>query len=107
MPTKQQNTGGFHYSGDVSGNVHLTPLTNGQQFTYMFENFFHPLVGELIAQLNQTSVAGMLDPTFLQRRAADFFTHDYTPLPSETVVLNYSKKTIDVQPGGPYANYNW
>ena len=36
-----------------------------QQYSYHFENFFHPFVGKLIAQLNQSSVAGMLDPGFL------------------------------------------
>jgi hypothetical protein len=35
------------------------------QFTYEFQNFFHPFVGELIGKLNLTSVAGMLDPSFL------------------------------------------
>jgi len=31
------------------------------RFTYTFENFFHPLIGELIAKLNRKSLPGMLD----------------------------------------------
>ena len=31
------------------------------QFTYMFQNFFHPFVGELIAKLNRDWLPGMLD----------------------------------------------
>lgn len=42
----------------------LTQLARGHQdtqFTYTFENFFHPFVGELIAKLNRDSLPGMLD----------------------------------------------
>src|SRR5260370_28157395 len=49
----------------------------------------------------------MLDPAFLQGLTQDFFTSDYKPLSSDTVQINYSPKTIDVSPGGPYSNYNW
>jgi len=31
------------------------------QFRYTFENLFHPFVGQLIAQLNKESLAGMMD----------------------------------------------
>src|SRR6266436_5056274 len=34
------------------------------QFSYRFENFFHPFVGELIAKLNRDSLPGMLDATW-------------------------------------------
>ena len=75
---------------------------------YTFENFFHPFVSELIGQLNRTSVAGLLDPSFLQNRRQTFFEKDYnTVLPSDTGPVEYFDKTIDVTPGGPYANYNW
>jgi hypothetical protein len=34
------------------------------QFTYTFQNFFHPFVGELIGKLNRDSLPGMLDATW-------------------------------------------
>ncbi len=100
----------FHYATDVN-NVQKLNFKIADQFTYTFENFFHPFVGELIGQLNQSSFAGLLDPTFLQKLATDastpdFFTTDYIPLTSETVQINHFPKEIDVH-NGPYANYNW
>ncbi len=103
---------GFHYSADDNQIIHIPKI---DQFTYTFENFFHPFVGELIAKLNQTSVAGLLDPVFLEGLANDpaaqnFFTTNYAPLLSQqTVMINvpYPTKTIDVSLGGTYANYNW
>lgn len=102
----QKKASGFHASGDVNRvtDVHFYQT---DQFTYTFENFFHPFIGDLIARLNQTSVADLLDPEFLQGLTASFFTTDYTPTTSATVQLSYDQKTIDVRPGGPYANYNW
>jgi hypothetical protein len=101
----------YHYGIDFSNLVNWR-VNQVDQFTYTFENFFHPFVGQLIAQLNQTSVAGMLDPGFLQNLVAqaaipDFFTTDYTLLTGNSVAINHSPKSIDVATGGPYANYNW
>ena len=96
----------FHYAAD-SNQVMNTHFKIADQFTYTFENFFHPYVGELIKQLNQLSIAGLLDPVFLQGLVTDFFMTDYTPLASDTVQLNSFPKEIDVHDGGPYANYNW
>ena len=45
------------------------------EFTYTFENFFHPFVGELIEQLNRKSLAGLLDPNFHQSLTAEFFDY--------------------------------
>jgi hypothetical protein len=33
------------------------------QFTYTFENFFHPFVGELIEKLNKESLSGSKIPS--------------------------------------------
>jgi len=110
MPNYQHS---FHYYSERN---RIQDIASAQidQFTYTFENFFHPFIGQLIAQLNKTSVAGLLDPSFLQGLATDssaqnFFTTNYTLLPSRTGKVNqpYPQKTIDVQPGGSYANYNW
>ena len=77
------------------------------QFTYTFENFFHPFVGELIAKLNRDSLPGMLagqlDPALLQH----FFKAFYNPIESNLVQVKYFPKEIDVSMCGPYANYNW
>lgn len=77
------------------------------KFTYTFENFFHPFVGELIKQLNRESLPGMLDPKFHQSLRTQFFDDFYTSLTSEVVEINHFPKEIDLQEGGPYANYNW
>jgi hypothetical protein len=75
-------------------------------FTYTFENFFHPFVGELIKKLNRESLPGMLDPDFHQGLATPFFDDFYTAL-TDFVTINPFDKEIDVGEGSPYANYNW
>src|SRR5208337_1526350 len=93
------------YSGEVA---QLNPqFFSINQFTYTFENYFHPFLTELIGQLNRTSVSGMLDPKFLASLEQSFFTNDYTPLSTDSVKLQYFDKEIDLSVGGPYAIYNW
>ncbi len=80
------------------------------EYDYDFENFFHPLVGSLIKQLNTASgdpIEAMLDPTYLAGLSTDFFTGDYVPAASATVNLAYYPKAIDLDHQLPYANYNW
>lgn len=99
---------GFHYLPDAA--VKAWPLfiyRQDTQCTYTFQNFFHPYVGELIAQLNRKSLPGMLDPSYHQSLTKAFFDDYYTVLNSDTVKLNSFPKEIDVDDGGPYANYNW
>ena len=82
------------------------------RFEYDFENFFHPLVGELVQRLNRESLAGMLDAAWQKGLAKDFFDGLYA-LSAEAVKSNgvvgveRHPKEIDVSVGGPYANYNW
>ena len=84
-------------------------------FSYDFENFFHPFLYQLIKQLNETSVAGMLDPDFLSKLDVPYVTSqnlpyapgDYTALSTDSVTVHLEDKVIDVSIGGPYANYNW
>ncbi|GAA3788751.1 hypothetical protein ACFS5L_15930 [Streptomyces phyllanthi] len=105
--TDRRRSPGFHERRDVrlgaraAGDAALT-----SDFTYTFENFFHPYVGELIERLNKGSLAGLLDPQF-QEKLADphFFESFYTPAASGLVTS--FPKDIDVRPGGSYANYNW
>jgi hypothetical protein len=77
------------------------------RFTYAFENFFHPFVGELIAKLNRDSLLGMLDATWQESLKRDFFEALYQPTHSDTVKVVSLPKEIDVAEHGPYANYNW
>ena len=46
-----------------------TPLQqSADNYYYDFENFFHPLIGQLIQRLNQATgdpIAALLDPGFL------------------------------------------
>jgi hypothetical protein len=77
------------------------------EFTYTFQNFFHPFVGELIKKLNRESLPGLLDAKYHQNLATEFFDESYTSLTSKLVKLNHFPKEIDVLEGGPYANYNW
>ncbi len=101
-----RETSGFHHAVDAS-QVRKLGWDEVVQDLYTFDNFFHPFVSELISQLNQTSVAGLLDPTFLQTLHTPFSEKDYKLLNSERVQSTLAEKTIDVTPGGPYANYNW
>lgn len=78
------------------------------EFTYTFENFFHPFVGELIQQANRKSLPGLLDPDFHERLTdPKFFDTFYTALTSDLVKVNHFPKEIDLRESGPYANYNW
>ncbi len=97
---------GSSSGGSISGGARLR-IPYEQAFSYDFGNFFHPFVKDLIARLNQTDVAGMLDPVFLGNLATDYSSPEYTPLNTPTVSVNLEQKQIDTSIGGPYANYNW
>jgi hypothetical protein len=77
------------------------------QFTYTFENFFHPLVGELISELNKDALSGMLDATFQKNLTTDFFQTLYNPTENLLTHVEFFPKEIDVDEHRPYANYNW
>ena len=88
------------------------PNWNWGHWTYNFDfkNFFHPYVGALIKQLNQTDVRGMLSSSFLTTlvnpyTAAEGYVPNPTKDPSLTVTLE--PRDVDTTIGGPYAGYNW
>src|SRR5712691_3745390 len=109
------DTGGLHDQTTVGSHdqaiaSHLETVTVGQQdarFTYTFDNFFHPFVGELIAKLNRDSLPGMLDATWQDSLKQDFFDALYSPTEDNLVQVARFPKEIDVEEHGPYANYNW
>lgn len=88
------------------------PIWNWGYWTYSFDfrNFFHPYVGALIKQLNQTDVKGMLGSSFLTTLVNPYNAADgYTPKPTNDAALTVTleKRKIDTNIGGPYAGYNW
>jgi Tc toxin complex TcA C-terminal TcB-binding domain len=79
-----------------------------QVFCYEFENFFHPFLANLINKLNQTSIAGMLNPDFLASLNQPYTTSDYAVTTTDSdFTVKLDARQIDVGIGGPYANYNW
>ena len=106
---------GFHLASDLATIARAgvsslpSPSPDGSASdpfpTYTFQNFYHPLIGSLIQQLNTGSIADMLDPEFLQSLTADFFTTEYQNITG--ISQPYPANDIDVSIGGPYANYNW
>jgi hypothetical protein len=114
MPTPSLTEVGFHEHNnfaDLWKRAQLVTNRQDTEFTYKFENYFHPFVGELIEKLNKKSLTGLLDPDFHQKLAddfGDFFDNFYEKLTSDLVKFDdLPKKEIDVGVGGPYANYNW
>jgi hypothetical protein len=106
--------GAFHNAADtrliLGTGTYVKPDPGLETFSYEFEPFFHPFVAQLIKQLNLTSVAGMLSPDFLAGLVQGYTSQEPNPvsdpyIPSENVQIDAG--AIDVEFGGPYANYNW
>jgi hypothetical protein len=78
-------------------------------YSFDFANFYHPYVGELIKQLNQTDLKGMLSTSFLSRQTYKYTAADYTTNPSKNnnITVTLEPRGIDVLPGQPYTGYNW
>ena len=101
---------GYHAIADlgyVGRHPALVSYRYASEYTYTFENFFHPFVGELIEQLNKASIPGMLDPRFQQLLIDDFFASTYGVQNQKLVKVKSFPKEIDVAEGGPYSVYNW
>jgi hypothetical protein len=110
MVARQSTKVGFHATYDatfVSNEKAYVLYQYESEYTYTFENFFHPFVGELIEQLNRKSVEGVLDPAFQATLTRDFFTSTYTVPDQRLVKVRHFPKEIDVSETGPYAVYNW
>src|SRR5204863_2209230 len=87
-----------------------SPVSSGHwdtKFIYTYENFFHPFIGELLARLNTDSLAAVMDAAWQDSLKRDFVESFYQ-LPHDRLVNVISfPKTIDIDPHGSYANYNW
>ncbi len=77
-----------------------------QQYGYDFTIFEHPFVGNLIQQLNQSDLAGMLAPDFLSGLTQNGTPAGYTPAATLFAQSTIDPREIDVKLG-PYAVYNW
>ena len=62
-------------------------------YSYNFENFFHPYVGALIKQLNQTDVPGMLNSKFLGGLSNPYTAKDYTAQPDPRFLADRHPRT--------------
>lgn len=102
------DTIGYHASQDWQIVKAAGATKQDTEFTYTFENFFHPYVGKLLKQLNVESLPGVFDAAWQKDLTKDFFDDYYKTLPTDVVVFGDApKKEIDVTLDGPYANYNW
>ena len=97
----------YHAQSELSGQATIGFYRF--QYSFTFEPYFHPYVGALIKQLNQTSVAGMLNAQFLggPELNTDYTKEGYTPVNNSTVTTVMTPGLIDTSIGGPYAGYNW
>jgi hypothetical protein len=89
------------------GAAHVTwSLDN---YYYDLKNFFQPLIGQLIAQLNQATgdpIAALLNPDFLNGLTTQFFSSDYQVNSDPSIHVTSYPKAIDLDGSLPYANYN-
>lgn len=98
---------GFHESLLAS---QVSPIWTGRsdtQFTYTFNNFFHPWAGELVSQLNRNGLTGVMDPKWQATLDQPFFKALYNPTNSSLVDVVPFDKEIDESEHGAYAIYNW
>src|SRR5262245_29495773 len=123
MPNVTISALGFHVRADALAGVLAVPVfKQDTQFTYAFENFFHPFVGELIEKLNREGLEGMLDPVYheeLREQFGAFFDQVYETLANSQafrndfpkndrlVRLNLPTKEIALEYSQPYTGYNW
>jgi hypothetical protein len=102
----------FHKAADA---VLLPGFTTNITVDYNFAAFDHPLVGQLVNLLNNSSLAGMLNTdtlASLARLQTDYIAQNgpSTPQNANTTVnitTTIAGPSIDVTPGGAYTNYNW
>ena len=101
---------GYHEYNDALSVINVrVPYEMAAEFTYTFENFFHPFVGELIAKLDKGTLKDLLEGQLDPALRKDFFQSFYTPNPDNDnlIQVNFPPKEIDVAEHGPYATYNW
>ncbi len=112
MASNRSTASTVHSSNDHE-TASLGPITERSVFTYEFENFFHPFVGELIEQLNKEHLAGVFDPEFQERIESTLSSrlpgsyYQLNPDDNQQIKVRFENKQIALVSGKPYANYNW
>ncbi len=81
-------------------------------YSYSFENFFHPYVDNILSKLSSGNPADIMSAKWQGTLLEEFFKEAYSPAEPRdpdpvTVKVSWRPKEIDVDEGGPYANYNW
>lgn len=106
MEANQSASYRFHEASDTA-TIKESASPGKVPDSFTFENFFQPLVGKLIQQLNTATgdpIAAMLDPSFLSGLSTSFFDSEYAAGSPE--ITSFSAE-IDLDHQLPYANYNW
>ncbi len=95
---------GYHYQKETDYCHRMPTGYWDTKFSYSFENFFHPFVGELIAKLNRDSLSGVLDATWQDNLSwSSLFQNQETP-PKENFDAAW-KESKNVSPAPQYQNY--
>lgn len=100
-------TAAYHHKSLIAAreNIRIAEIT---KVNYTFGNFFHPFVGEIIAQLNTESIDGTLNAKWQENLSREFFLDTYyLKLNREEFSVDWFPKYIDVDESGPYGGYNW
>jgi Tc toxin complex TcA C-terminal TcB-binding domain len=104
---KISGNGAFHYSADGKLIVaHSGAPGSYPTFSFSFQTFGNPFAGDLIKQLNETSLDDMLNPGFLStltRKYAD----EYTTLSNGQVTVDVPDAVLDTSLSGPNGPYTW
>jgi len=104
---KISGNGAFHYSADGKLVVANSGATGSEPtFSFSFETFGNPFVGDLIKQLNETSLDDMLKPSFLGCLTRKY-AGDYTTLSSGQFTVDLPDAGLDTSLSGPNGPYTW
>ena len=101
---KIPGNGAFHYSADGKlASANSGAAVAAPTFSFSFQTFGNPFIGDLIKQLNETALDDMLDPSFLgslTRKYAD----EYTPSSQQ---VHLPDAGLDTSLSGPNGLYTW
>jgi hypothetical protein len=104
---KISGNGAFHYSADGKLVVANSGATGSEPtFSFSFQTFGNPFVGDLIKQLNGTSLDDMLAPGFLSTLTRKY-AGEYTTLSSGQVTVDLPDAGLDTSLSSPNGPYTW
>jgi hypothetical protein len=100
----------FHNAGLVAATSPTWRYAWVNRFTYTFNTFFHPFVGDMLSKLNQSSLQAMLNPAFLSTLQRTYLGTYYNAVGTSynmAASVSMPPATIDTSIGGAYSVYNW